>query len=385
MIAAALPAVNGSAKEVEAVKGKRRSRRAVAPLAGTNPGPGEAPMDAQLAAPREQVCSRLKKKRREWQPEARDHLIYRWVKFDGMKQVHAAADFGISQATVSRIIDRYERWQAHADPREGGRLDPAERRRAQRWLTYERNELIIASSLRIADRMEGVTESRKTVRTKPLSEWHKEGTEIRSEEQSVDQHGVAARFLRLAFRVNMEQLKLVEQDPPPLPEPLTASELAEEERRDAAVEEEIRVRQQREAESAAAEQEQIARAEAPLAGTTPGPGEAAQDVPPPLGSPQQAGAPDKDHARGDADAAVLQEQVCSRLEAGAEHNVHTGTCENIAATANGRCTCAAETPATKNAAESCIAELDADGQRGNLAGESDASNRWRANEFLELA
>jgi transposase len=345
-------------------------------------------MIASAASPANgQPKSKQKRRRRSWQPDARDHLIYQLVKFDGMKQVHAAADFGISQATVSRIIDRYERWQAHADPREGGRLDPAERRRAQRWLTYERNERILASALRIADRMEGVTESRKTIRTKPLSEWHKEGTEIRSEEQSVDQHGVAARFLRLAFRVNMEQLKLVEQDPPPLPEPLTASELAEEERRDAAVEEEIRVRQQREAESAAAEQEQIARAEAPLAGTTPGPGEAAQDVPPPLGSPQPAGAPDKDHARGDANAAVLREQVCSRLEAGAEHNVHnvhTGTCENIAAT-NGRCTCAAETPATKNAAESCIAELDADGQRGNLAGESDASNRWRANEFLELA
>ena len=115
-------------------------------------------------------------------------MIYRWVKFDGLTQAHAAADFGISQATVSRIIDRYERWQAHAALREGGRLDPAERLRAQRWLTYERNELIVASALRIAARMEGVTEMHKSVRTRPQSEWHTPGTEIRSEEQSVDRH-----------------------------------------------------------------------------------------------------------------------------------------------------------------------------------------------------
>ena len=80
--------------------------------------------------------------------------------------------------------------------------------------------------------MEGVTELHKSVRTKPQSEWYKEGTEIRSEERGVDRHGVAARFLRLAFRINMEQLKLVEQDPPPMPEPLTAAELAEEEERE---------------------------------------------------------------------------------------------------------------------------------------------------------
>ena len=256
MSSAALPAANGSVKEVQAEKRKCRSRRCEAPLAGTKPGPGEGAVDAQLAVHREQVCSRLgeepaasdgkvTKCRREWQPEARDHLIYRWVKFDGQTQAHTAADFGISQATVSRIIDRYERWQAHADPREGGRLDPAERLRAQRWLTYERNELIVASALRIANRMEGVTELSKSVRTKPQSEWYKEGTEIRSEEQSVDRHGVAARFLRLAFRVNMEQLKLVEQDVPPLPEPLTDEQLSDEEGRDAAVAEEFAAAEQR--------------------------------------------------------------------------------------------------------------------------------------------
>jgi hypothetical protein len=288
------------------------------------------------------VCSGLKKKRREWQPEARDHLIYRWVKFDGMKQAHTAADFGISQATVSRIIDRYERWQAHADPREGGRLDPAERLRAQRWLTYERNELIVASALRIADRMEGVTELSKSVRTRPLSQWHQKGTEIRSEEQSVDRHGVAVRFLRLAFRVNMEQLKLVEHDAPPQPEPLTAEEIAAEERRDAAVAEEFAAAERRSEERAAEWGRQAEAAQtAPLAGTEPGPAES-----------EVAG-----------ELAVPREQVCSRLEEAKAtepdsmhnvHKLHNGGAANSCASDGAAGRCADNSPAEKNRRDACI-------------------------------
>jgi hypothetical protein len=40
---------------------------------------------------------------------------------------------------------------------------------------------------------------------------------------------MAARFLRLAFRINMEQVKLAGAEPAPLPEPLTEEELAEQE------------------------------------------------------------------------------------------------------------------------------------------------------------
>ena len=158
MIAAALPA-NGSANQVHTANGKRcRARRKDGGLAGDtavrggSPDPAVGPAEGLRVTPGGETCGqegcgvgrpahntgepaasdgKATKKRREWQPEARDHLIYRWVKFDGQTQAHTAADFGISQATVSRIIDRYERWQAHADPREGGRLDPAERLRAQ--------------------------------------------------------------------------------------------------------------------------------------------------------------------------------------------------------------------------------------------------------------
>ena len=151
MIAAALPAVNGSAKEVQAANGKPRSRKTA--VRRGSPDPAVGPTEGFRVTPCEETCGqegcgvgrpahstgeepaasdgKVTIKRRAWQPEARDHLIYRWVKFDGQTQAHTAADFGVSQATVSRIIDRYERWQAHADPREGGRLDPAERLRAQ--------------------------------------------------------------------------------------------------------------------------------------------------------------------------------------------------------------------------------------------------------------
>src|SRR6266571_2587472 len=103
-----------------------------------------------------------------WQPTGDAHLIYQWVKFEGKSQSWVASAFGINQSTVSRIIQRYERWQAHAKARENGRLDPAERLRAQRWLTYERNELILASCLRIAKEMEGFTELSKSTIRRPI-------------------------------------------------------------------------------------------------------------------------------------------------------------------------------------------------------------------------
>jgi transposase len=285
------------------------------------------------------------RKRRAWTPRDRDHLIYQWVKFDGKTQLAAAADFDISQSTVSRIIERYERWQAHAADREGGRLDPAERRRAQRWLTYERNERILASALRIADRMEGVTELHKSVRTRPLSEWHKEGTEIRSEEHSVDRHGVAARFLRLAFRINVEQLKLVEQDPPAMPQPLSEEELSAEEARDQVVAENL----------AAAER----RAQQQVAAQTADRGDSAAAEP--AGEPENL-----------AEATETAGEVVPNL-----HKVHSGPARNSALSADQACLCAADRLCEKTADEACIADTNRERQR--------ESNRFCQADAAELA
>jgi hypothetical protein len=94
-----------------------------------------------------------------------------------------------------------------------------------RQLTYERNERILGSCLRMAGDMEFAKDAWKSVTSRPLSRPSAE-TEIRTESSMLDRSGMAARFLRLAFKINMEQLKLTEREPlEPLP-PLTEEENA---------------------------------------------------------------------------------------------------------------------------------------------------------------
>jgi hypothetical protein len=89
-----------------------------------------------------------------WNPSDRDRMIYKWAKFDGHKQSWIAEQLELNQSNVSRILDRYERWIAHGGPAQQGGLTRDERLRAQVWLTYERNEWIIATAQRIAGEME---------------------------------------------------------------------------------------------------------------------------------------------------------------------------------------------------------------------------------------
>jgi hypothetical protein len=181
-------------------------------------------MSVKNASPATIPFQSSQRRRRPWQPSDRDHLIFQWVKFEGQRQTWVAQQFNIDQSTVSRIIQRYERWQAHAQPGDAGRLAHAERLRAQRWLTYERNELMLAACLRIAGDVEGFADVSKSTVFHAASQPNKE-LEVRTQHARIDRSGVAARFLRLAFRINMEQLKLVELDPlPPLP-PLSPDEI----------------------------------------------------------------------------------------------------------------------------------------------------------------
>jgi len=177
------------------------------------------------------------RKRRDWAPNGDDHLIFDFVRMKGKTQECVAMELGISQSTVSRVLQRYERWQAHAKDREGGRLDPGERLRAQRWLAAERNELMLASCLRIANRMEGLHYSTSMTREHGPGA---AGETIRTHQQEVDCSGVAARFYRLALRLNQELLKLAEKDQPPPPPPLSAEELQELEEQAAETTEELR-------------------------------------------------------------------------------------------------------------------------------------------------
>jgi hypothetical protein len=160
---------------------------------------------------------------RPWTPSDRDRLIFRWVKFDGHKQAWVAGQLDMHQSTVSRIVERYERWVAHGGPAQDGGLSRDERLRAQRWMTYERNEWIIASSLRIAGEMEEHYESSKSTIHRDAAHPSRE-IETATTTAVVDRSGVACRYLRLAYRVNMDQLKLVEQDDLPALEPLLLDE-----------------------------------------------------------------------------------------------------------------------------------------------------------------
>src|SRR5262245_52623103 len=75
---------------------------------------------------------------RDWTPSDRDRLVFQWVKFEGHTQGWVAEQLEINQSTVSRIVERYERWIAHGGPARQGGLSHDERLRAQLWLTYER-------------------------------------------------------------------------------------------------------------------------------------------------------------------------------------------------------------------------------------------------------
>src|SRR5262245_32713937 len=167
-----------------------------------------------------------------WTPNHNDHLIYDWVKMQGKTQREVSSLLEIHQSTVSRVIQRYERWLAHLKTRENGRLDPQERLRAQRQLTYDRNELILGSCLRIAQDMEGSLDGTRTTLAGP-SIAHKQEDVVRTTHFTIDRTGTVCRFLRLAHRINMEQEKLVvrmaKDDVAPA-NPLTEEELAEEAR-----------------------------------------------------------------------------------------------------------------------------------------------------------
>ena len=152
-----------------------------------------------------------------WTPTDRERLIFQWVKFEGQTQSWVADQFEISQSTVSRIIERYEHWIARGGPVQQGALNHEERLRTQRWLTYERNEWLLASALRLASEMERALDTSKSTVSHPTSHPSRE-TEVRTEHKVIDRSGLAARYLRLAYRINMDQLKLVERDPlSPLP------------------------------------------------------------------------------------------------------------------------------------------------------------------------
>ncbi len=338
-----------------------------------------------------------------WSPDGDAHLIYEWVKMQGKTQLEVASMLNISQSTVSRIVQRYERWQAHAKEREGGRLDHAERLRAQRWLTFERNELILSSCLRIAHDLEGSIDTSKSTTLHHASQPSKE-IEVRTHHACIDRTGMVARFLRLAFRINMEQLKLSQLDPLPPAPPLTPQELDDDDLQATADAAELATALGRvgSAHHAAPDAEggSGANAVALVARSEPRPIDV---VPPPdeLGSPSEArrepAAPaasplsprrelgDVDHRNDISESRVAATPALATSDPSAStlnfepgtlnstahspthhspaplhnlHTVHTETTAQIAATTTEPCTCTPQPPPEKNLKPPCITDRD---------------------------
>jgi transposase len=159
-----------------------------------------------------------------WTPDHRDQLVYEWVTLQGKTQSEVAHMLKLSQPTVSRIVQRYRRWLGHAGPGVDGSLASDERRAVQRRLTYERNEWLLAGAMRLARDLEGFTDAtQSTVRTRKDQPAAKD--DVTTVYKSIDRSGEVCRFLRLAFRINMEQLRLVEQDSAEPLKPLTIADM----------------------------------------------------------------------------------------------------------------------------------------------------------------
>jgi hypothetical protein len=306
------------------------------------------------------ACSGAETPRRAWKPDGDAHLIFQWVKMEGKSQGWVAMALGVHQSTVSRVVQRYERWQAHARQREDLRLDPAERLRSQRWLTFERNELILTTCLRIAGKLEDVVDSSRSTIRRPVSDPFAE-SEVRTEHFTLDRTGMAARFLRLAFKINLEQLKLAELEQPPLPEPLSGEELAEEERQALADAQEFAAARTRNAEAA---RRSVRAAEEVLPESEPAEegapsvvekGEAPAE--PVFSAEYSVPSTDEGTATGDqphhspTQHAPAPEPLAPLHTL---HNLHNENPPQIAATIDQPCSCASQGDAEKNSAAPCI-------------------------------
>jgi len=306
-----------------------------------------------------------------WTPDGDAHIIFQWVKMEGKSQSWVAAAFGINQSTVSRIIQRYERWQAHAKERENGRLDQAERLRAQRWLTYERNEQILASCLRIAQEMEGFIDTSRSTIHRPVSSSSQQH-EVRAQHATIDRTGMVARFLRLAFRINMEQLKLAELAEPPSAEPLSPDELAAEEAQAAADAEELAEARRRGREKA--------RRRAEEEGWGPRTKETGDSGQEPLGCAPPTEEPDRKvhersgmHLPGDEDRCISSAaDSCTLHHSPAPlHNLHNENVPEIAASSSESCTCVLQARVGINSPGVCITDCNPPPPSTNVVPSSD--------------
>ena len=295
--------------------------------------------------------------RRPWMPDAFHLEIFERVRMLGEKQQAIALSLGINQSTVSRIVARVERWQSRATPQQAGRLTHGERLRAQTLLTFERNELLIASCLRMAARMESTG---NYVHTTTRHQNPAEREKITLRDEQLDSGGVAARFLRLAFRINMEQLKLARADELPPLEPLSAEELAEEEQGAQAAAAELHAALAQFRETFDENHRRAMEEESGVGGQESGDrgqdtGDRGQETEEPVARDQEPVAKDQGPVARDQEPVDQEEPAAVH----SLHNLHNENGHALAASPNGDSTYAENGRAEKSAGHACIARRKA--------------------------
>ena len=194
-------------------------------------------------------------------------------------------------------------------------------------------------------RNEGFTELSKSTISRPIARPSQQ-SEIRTEGRTIDRHGVASRFLRLAHRINMEQLKLaalIVREGEALAEPLTDEELAEEARQAALDAAEIAAARQR-------AEDTVGNA---LCGVPSDDRETTDSLPrSSLVTPDREGPPSP--SADDAPTWNLEPETLNS----ALHNLHNESPPEIAATPPAACICMLQPGGGKNSPCTCIIHCD---------------------------
>jgi hypothetical protein len=190
---------------------------------------------------------------------------------------------------------------------------------------------------------------------------HKDPTkqaDVRTVHSVLDRHGIAARFLRLAHRINMEQLKLAEAEQPPPVRPLTEEELDEEERQAAADAAELAARRSRRPGGTLSDEPNLVRGNEPPRGSTladsptePESGDANASAAQPCCTSHNTATP-ATPPPGPAEPAERAASVHNL------HNLHNENPPEIGATANPPCTCGHGRARDEISQDTCIIDCD---------------------------
>jgi ParB-like chromosome segregation protein Spo0J len=164
---------------------------------------------ATIPMPQSASSPKATRRRRQWSPSDRERLAYRWHKHQGLTQEEVGGRLGVHQTTISRMVRRVESWEARLRQTPEGRL---ELQHARRWSTMDQNDEVIRMCFRQVDELQYGKDYSTSRLHKPAGD-PCAPMDVVTENGVRDYSGVIVRFLALAFRVNMQQLRISEMKP----------------------------------------------------------------------------------------------------------------------------------------------------------------------------